>query len=78
MRWSGDQSNIKSSGARDSTYKRCALRTSSRVLRLLTESGDAIGYVFLLSTGLRTFILDIGGGGRLVVSSCELVRFGGQ
>ena len=38
-------------GARNSTFMRCALGTSSRVLRMLTESGDVIRYVFLLSAG---------------------------
>ena len=56
-------------GAQDSTSTRCALGTSSRVLRMLTESGDVIRYVFLLSAGVRPFILDIGGGGRPVFSS---------
>ena len=38
-------------GAQDSTSTRCALGTSSRVLKMLTESGDVIRYVFLLSAG---------------------------
>ena len=67
-----------SSGAQDSTSTRCALGTSSRVLRMLTESGDVIRYVFLLSAGFRQDILDVGGGSRPVFSSWEFVRFGGQ
>ena len=63
-------------GARDSTSTRCALGTSSRVLRILTESGDVIRYVFLLSAGLRLFILDVGGGGEPFISSWNFVRFG--
>ena len=43
---------------------------------MLTESGDVIRYVFLLSAGLRPFILDVGGGGEPVVSSWDFVRFG--
>ena len=62
-------------GAQDSTSTRCALGTSSRVLRMLTESGDVIRYVFLLSAGLRPFILDVGGGGEPVVSSWYFVGF---
>ena len=64
--------------ARDSTYMRYDLRTSPRVLRMLTESGDVIRCVFLLSAGLRPFILDVGGGGRPIFSSLEFLRFGGQ
>ena len=56
-------------GAQDSTSTRCALGTSSRVLRMLTESWDVIRYVFLLSAGLWTFILDVRGGGKPVFSS---------
>ena len=56
-------------GAQDSTSTRCALGTSSRVLRMLTESGEVIRYVFLLSAGLRQDILHVGGGGRPVFSS---------
>ena len=62
-------------GARDSTSTRCALGTSSRVLRILTESGDVIRYVFLLAADLRQDILDVGGGGRPVFSSWDFVRF---
>ena len=43
---------------------------------MLTESGDVIRYLFLLSAGLRPFILDVGGGGERVVSSWDFVRFG--
>ena len=49
------------SGARDSTSTRCALGTSSRALRMLTESGDVIRYVFLQSAGLSAFVLVDGG-----------------
>ena len=38
-------------------------------LRMLTESGGVIRYVFLLSAGLRQDILDVRGGGRPVFSS---------
>ena len=62
-------------GARDSTSTRCALGTSSRVLRMLTESGGVFRYVFLLSAGLRQDLLDVGGGGRPVFSSWEFVGF---
>ena len=62
-------------GAQDSTSTRCALGTSSRVLRMLTESGDVIRYVFLLSAGLRPFILDVGGSGEPVVSSWDFMGF---
>ena len=65
-------------GAQDSTSARCALGTSTRVLRLLTESGDVIRYVFLLSAGVRQDKLDVGGGGRPVCSSWGFVRFGGR
>ena len=64
-------------GAQDSTSTRCALGTSSRVLRMPTESGDVIRYVFLQSAGLRQDMLDVGGGGRPVVSSWDFVRYGG-
>ena len=40
-----------------------------------TESGDVIRYVFLLSAGLRLFILDVGGGGKPVISLWDFVRF---
>ena len=63
-------------GAQDSTSARCVLGTSSRVLRMLTESGDVIRYVFLLSAGLGPLILDVGGGGEPVFSSWEFVRLG--
>ena len=43
---------------------------------MLTESGDVIRYVFLLSAGLRPFILDVRGGGEPVVSSWDFVGFG--
>ena len=49
-------------GARDSTSTRCALGTSSRVLRMLTESGDVIRYVLLRSAGLGDSVLVDGGG----------------
>ena len=42
---------------------------------MLTESGDVIRYVFLLSAGLGQDILDVGGGGRPVSlsgNSCDL------
>ena len=65
-------------GAQDSTSTRCALGTSSRVLRMLTESGGVIRYVFLLSADWRLDKLDVGGGGRLVFSLWEFVRFGGR
>ena len=48
-------------GARDSTSTRCALGTSSRLLRMPTESGDVIRYVFLWSAGLGQDMLDVGG-----------------
>ena len=53
----------KKRGARDSISTRCALGTSSQVLRMLRESGDVIRYVFLPSVVLGPFILDVGGGG---------------
>ena len=43
---------------------------------MLTESGDVIGYVFLLPAGLGLFILDVGGGGEPVVTSWDFVGFG--
>ena len=43
---------------------------------MLTESVDVIRYVFLLSAGLRPFILYVGGGGEPVVSSWDFVGFG--
>ena len=46
------------------------------MLRILTESGDVIRYIFLLSAGLGPFILDVGGGGEPVVSSWDFVGFG--
>ena len=49
-------------GAWDSTSTRCVLETSSRSLRMLTESGDGIRYVSLQSAGLGAFILVDGGG----------------
>ena len=53
-------------GARDSTSTRFALGTSSRALRMLTESGDVIRYVFLWSAGLSDSVLVDGGGCRPV------------
>ena len=47
-------------GAQDSTSTRCALGTSSRMLRILRESVDVIRYVFLLSAGLRPSYLTSG------------------
>ena len=70
--------NITAIGAQDSTSTRCAPGTSSRVLRMLTESGGVIRYVFLQSADSRQDILDVGGGGRPVFSSWEFVRFGGR
>ena len=43
---------------------------------MLTESGDVIRYVFLLSAGLEPFILDVGGDGEPVISWCVSVGFG--
>ena len=39
-----------------------------------TESVDVIKYVFLLSAGLRPFILVVGGGGNPVFALGEFVR----
>ena len=44
---------------------------------MLSESCDIIRDVFLLSAGLKPFILDVRGGGEPVVPSWEFVRFGG-
>ena len=49
-------------GTRDSTSTQCALETSSRALRMLTESGDSVRYVSFRSAGLSGFILVDGGG----------------
>ena len=43
---------------------------------MVTESGDVIRYVFLLSAGLRPFVPDVGGGGEPVFSLWDFVRFG--
>ena len=69
---------VHKGGARESTSTQCTLGTSSRVLRMLTESGGVIRYVFLLSAGLRPFVLNVGGGGGLVFSSWEFVKSLGQ
>ena len=58
-------------GAQDSTSTRCVLGTSSRALRMLTESGDIIRYVFLRSVGLSDSMLVDGGG-------CDLFSFVGD
>ena len=65
-------------GARHSTSTWCTLGTSSQVLRMLTESGDVIRYVFLLSAGLRTFVLDVGGSSEPIFSLWEFVRLADQ
>ena len=65
-------------GAQDSTSTRCALGTSSRVLKMLTESEDIIRYVFLLSADLRPFLLDVRGGGEPVFSLWGFVNLGEQ
>ena len=43
---------------------------------MLTESRDVIRYVFLLSAGLRPFILEVGGGGEPVICLSDFVAFG--
>ena len=63
-------------GARDSTSTRCALGTSSRALRMLTESGDVIRYVFLRSAGLCDSVLVDGGGCGPVFLCRGILRFG--
>ena len=62
--------------AQDSTSTRCVVGTSSLLLRMLTESGDVVIYVFSLSAGLRPFILDVQGGVEPIFSSWEFVGFG--
>ena len=42
---------------------------------MLTESGDVIRYVVLLSAGVRPYVVDVRGGGEPVFSSWEFVRF---
>lgn len=61
--------------AYDSTYMECTFRTSSRVLRILTESEDNIRDVFFPLAGLRPVILDIEASGGLDFSSLDFVRF---
>ena len=58
--YSSQLGNTDKAGAQDSTSTRCTLGTSSRVLRMPTESGDVIRYVFLPAVGLRPFMLDFG------------------
>lgn len=64
-------------GAQDSTYIWYTLGTSFRVLRMLTESGDAISYIFLVLASLRPFILDVQGEGRPNCSWWDFIRVGG-
>ena len=46
------------------------------MLRILIESGDVIKYVFPLMAGFESFIRDVRGGGRSIVSLWEFIGFG--